>query len=77
MYVVVPGVDVLITAGLQVPLMLLLDVTGNAGATEFRQSEPNGVKVGVTFGDTVTSRVVACGTLTRIRGEGVCRGTRR
>ena len=58
MYVVVPGVDVLITAGLQVPPMLLLDVTGNAGATEFRQSEPNGVKVGVTFGVTVTSMVV-------------------
>ena len=58
MYVVVPGVDVLITAGLQVPLMLLLDVNGNAGATEFRQSEPNGVKVGVTFGVTVTSMVV-------------------
>ena len=38
--------------------MLLLDVTGSAGATEFRQSEPNGVKVGVTFAVTVTSRVV-------------------
>ena len=58
MYVVVPTTDVLIEAGLQVPLMLLLDVTGNAGATEFRQSEPNGAKVGVTFGVTVTSMVV-------------------
>ena len=39
--------------------MLLLDVTGNAGATEFRQSEPNGVKVGVTFAAMVISSVVA------------------
>ena len=38
--------------------MLLLDVNGSAGATEFRQSEPNGAKVGVTFGVTVTSMVV-------------------
>ena len=54
----VPGVDGIDHAGLQVPLMLLLDVTGSAGATEFRQSEPNGAKVGVTFGVTVTSMVV-------------------
>ena len=56
-YVVVPGVDVLITAGLQVPLMLLFDVNGNAGATEFKQSEPNGLKVGVTFAAMVISNV--------------------
>ena len=56
---VVPNAEVLIVAGLQVPLMLLLDVNGNAGATEFRQSEPNGVKVGVTFAAMVISSVVA------------------
>ena len=54
----VPTTDVLIIAGLQVPMIPLLDVNGNAGATEFRQSEPNGLKVGVTFGVTVTSIVV-------------------
>ena len=57
-YVVVPTTDVLIKAGLQVPVMPLIDVNGNAGATELRQSEPNGLNVGVTFGVTVTSTVV-------------------
>ena len=36
----------------------MVDVNGNAGANEFRQSEPNGLKIGVTFGITVTSIVV-------------------
>ena len=54
----VPTTDVLIIAGLQVPVMPLLEVNGSAGAAEFRQSEPNGLKVGVTFGVTVTSIVV-------------------
>jgi hypothetical protein len=57
-YVVVPVADVLITAGLQVPVIPLADVNGSAGATEFKQSEPNGLKVGVTFGVTVISNVV-------------------
>jgi len=38
--------------------MPLLDIKGNAGAAEFRQSEPNGLKVGVISGLTVTSIVV-------------------
>ena len=46
----VPTTDVLIIAGLQVPVMPLVDVAGNAGATAFRQSEPNGLKVGVMIG---------------------------
>ena len=58
MYVVVPTTDVLIVAGLQVPLMPLLDIAGNTGAAVFKQSEPNGLKVGVIIGLTVTSIVV-------------------
>jgi hypothetical protein len=57
-YVVVPVADVLITAGVQVPVMPLLDINGSAGATEFKQSEPNGLKVGVIIGLTVTVNVV-------------------
>jgi hypothetical protein len=38
--------------------MPLFDVNGSAGATELRQSEPNGLNVGVTFGVTATSMVV-------------------
>ena len=57
-YVVVPTTDVLIVAGLQLPLMPLLDIAGNTGAAELRQSEPNGLKVGVIIGLTVTSIVV-------------------
>jgi hypothetical protein len=34
-YVVVPIVDVFITAGFHVPVIPLLDVTGNAGAVLF------------------------------------------
>jgi hypothetical protein len=34
-YVVVPTIEVLIAAGLQVPAILLFDVVGNAGAEEF------------------------------------------
>jgi len=57
-YVVVPTTAVLITAGLQVPLIPLADVNGRAGADEFRQSEPNGLNVGVITGFTVTVNVV-------------------
>ena len=46
-YVVVPTVVVLITAGFQVPLIPLLDVAGNAGAVLFWQSVPIGLNVGV------------------------------
>jgi hypothetical protein len=45
-YVVVPVIVVLIVAGLQVPLIPLLDVAGNAGATEFTQSGPMIVNTG-------------------------------
>lgn len=34
-YVVVPGVDVLMVAGFHVPVIPLLDVVGNAGAVAF------------------------------------------
>jgi hypothetical protein len=57
-YVVVPTTDVLIVAGDHVPVMPLLDIAGNTGAAAFRQSEPNGLNVGVIIGVTVTSIVV-------------------
>ena len=38
--------------------MPLADVNGSVGATELRQSEPNGLKVGVTNCVIVTSIVV-------------------
>ena len=34
-YVVVPSADVLMVAGFHVPVILLFDVAGNAGAGEF------------------------------------------
>ena len=43
----------LIVAGLQVPVIPLLDVVGNAGALEFWQSGPIAENVGVTCGSTV------------------------
>ena len=46
-YVVVPGVAVLIVAGFQVPFMLFVEVVGNAGAAEFWQSGPTWVNAGV------------------------------
>ena len=48
-YVAVPVVAVLIVAGLQVPVMLLLDVNGNNGAVEFWQSGPINVNTGVIW----------------------------
>ena len=57
-YVVLPTTDVLMIAGLQVPEMPLLDIKGSTGAAELRQSEPNGLNVGVTIRLTVTSIVV-------------------
>jgi hypothetical protein len=47
-YVVVPAVAVLIVAGLQVPVIPLLEVVGRAGAVAFWQSGPIAVNVGVT-----------------------------
>ena len=53
-YVVVPLTDVLMVAGLHVPVMPLLEVVGKAGAVLFWQSGPVCVNVGVTCGLTVT-----------------------
>ena len=46
-YVVVPMVAVLMTAGFHVPVMPLVDVAGNAGAVAFWHSGPICVNVGV------------------------------
>ena len=48
----------LITAGVQVPEIPFADINGSAGATELRQSEPNGLNVGVRIVLTVTVNVV-------------------
>lgn len=44
---VVPVADVLIVAGLHVPVMLLLDVVGSAGAVAFWHNGPICVNTGV------------------------------
>ena len=44
----VPSAEVLITAGDQVPVIALLDVSGKAGAVLFKQSGPIGSNTGVT-----------------------------
>ena len=54
----VPLAVLLTTAGDQVPVMLLVDVNGNTGATEPSHIDVTGLKVGVTLGVTVTSNVV-------------------
>ena len=51
---------VLITAGDHVPAIPLFDVSGNAGAVEFRQISPITSKVGVVAG--VTLIVMVTGT---------------
>ena len=48
----------LTTAGDQVPVIPLIDVVGNVGATEPEQIGAIAAKVGVTFGATVISKVV-------------------
>ena len=48
----------LTTAGDHVPVMPLVDVNGNTGATEPEQIGATAVKVGVTLGVTVTVNVV-------------------
>ena len=52
-----PLAVVLITAGFQEPVMLLLDVAGSAGAILFWHNGPICVNTGVTFGLTVTVNV--------------------
>lgn len=54
-YAVVPTVAVLIVAGLHVPVILLFDAVGKAGAVEFLHRGPNWVNVGVTLVVTTTS----------------------
>jgi hypothetical protein len=39
--------DVFIVAGFQVPVILFVEVNGNAGGVEFRHNGPIPVKVGV------------------------------
>ena len=45
-------------AGLQVPVIPLVEVPGRAGAAEPAQKAGIALKVGVTFGVTVTLKVV-------------------
>ena len=47
-YVVVPGVVVLIVAGFHVPVILLVEAVGSTGAVVLWQSGPICVNVGVT-----------------------------
>ena len=54
----VPLAVLLTTAGDQVPVMPLVDVNGNTGATAPEQIGATAAKVGVTFGVTVTVTVV-------------------
>ena len=56
-YGVVPAILVLITAGDQVPVIPLLEVSGKVGAVVFRQIAPIASKAGATVGVTVTSSV--------------------
>ena len=56
--VYVPLAVLLTTAGDHVPVMPLVDVNGNTGATEPSHIDATGLKVGVTFGVTVISKVV-------------------
>lgn len=49
---------VLIIAGIQLPLMPLLDVDGSEGGLALIHSGPTGLKAGVIAGLTVTVRVV-------------------
>jgi hypothetical protein len=52
--VYVPLAVLLTTAGDHVPVMAFVDVTGSTGATEPSHIAATGLKVGVTFGLTVT-----------------------
>ena len=48
----------LIAAGLQAPVIPLVDVVAKAGAALFKHSAPIALNAGVTLGVTVTSSVV-------------------
>ena len=53
----VPTADVLMLAGLHVPVIPSFEVAGNGGGAEFRQSGPMPSNVGVRVVTTVISRV--------------------
>ena len=53
-----PDVVLLTTAGLHVPVIPLVEVVGNVGATEPEQNAGIAANVGVTLGVTVISIVV-------------------
>ena len=53
-----PDVVLLTTAGLQVPVIPLVEVVGNVGATEPEQNAGIAANAGVTLGVTVISSVV-------------------
>lgn len=55
---VVPMVDVLIVDGFQLPIIPFIDLVGNIGSGELRQSGPIGAKIGVTWLVISTSSVV-------------------
>jgi len=50
-------VAVLIVAGLHVPVIPFVELVGNNGPVEFRQSSPIWVNAGATFGVTVIVKV--------------------
>ena len=54
----VPLAVLLTTVGDQVPVIPLIDVNGNTGATKPSHIAATGLKVGVTLGVTVTVIVV-------------------
>ena len=53
-----PDEAVLMVAGFQVPVMLLVEAAGNAGEIPPWQRVPTELKVGVTLGSTYTLIVV-------------------
>ena len=57
-YVVCPAFDVLIVAGLQVPLIEFVDANGSAGAVLFWQSGPTCANTGATW-FVITISIVA------------------
>ena len=57
--VYVPEAVLLIVAGFQLPLMLLMDVVGKFGTVESEQMGAIALKVGVTLGVTVTEILTA------------------
>lgn len=57
-YAVVPVSDVLIEAGLHVPVIPLVDVVGNPGAVAFWHKAPIGANVGVTSVETTIFIVI-------------------